>query len=219
MSFVPEYFKFLVEHLQKNRCEVIKSLAVVTAPEHWLSLEASALLDINRGEFKLDKQLDGDGYIPRWLIAAERKKVDLWVEDCEDTSVTNAIAIEFKVVHNNKNIYQKVKEIRRDLQKKITGIEGKSNIERWGIVLLVYSRFIPGQEGNYSYLSKKGVPLEYKEFYKVYSEALIDNSERSKGAKPVHNECEPQVICSLDGAPYIEDDKGSQILMALVKNN
>jgi len=118
MSFVPSFFDFLITHLQQDeRRRMLSSIAVTAAPEHWLSLEASALLDIHRDRFGLGQPLSDRHNVPRWLIAAERKKVDLWIEDQRGELPPHAV--EFKVVHNNKNAYQKVWEIRCDLQKVI----------------------------------------------------------------------------------------------------
>ena len=82
MSFVPSFFDFLITHLQQEeRLRMLMSIAVTAAPEHWLSLEAAALLDVNRVRFGLGEPLGERHNVPRWLIAAERKKVDLWIED------------------------------------------------------------------------------------------------------------------------------------------
>lgn len=91
---------------------MLMSIAVTAAPEHWLSLEAAALLDVNRARFGLAEPLGERHNVPRWLIAAERRKVDLWIED--QTGEQPPHSVEFKVVHNNKNAYQKIWEIRRD---------------------------------------------------------------------------------------------------------
>ena len=73
MSFVPSYFDYLLTHLQQEeRRRMISSIAVTAAPEHWLSLEAAALLDTNRERFGLEEYLDHRQNVPRWLIARFR---------------------------------------------------------------------------------------------------------------------------------------------------
>lgn len=75
MPFVPYFASALAEHFQKpERKRMLSSLVVTAAPEHWISLESAALLDTNRTRFGLDELLDHRPNVPRWLIAAERKR-------------------------------------------------------------------------------------------------------------------------------------------------
>lgn len=162
MSFVPAFTELLLKHLQKEeRQRILKSIVVTVAPELWLSLESAALLDIHRDQFGLGGQLDDREEfkpdwlladrvnVPRWLIAAERRKVDIWVED--SYGEVSSKAIEFKIIHNNKNAYEKIKGIREDMFKSIPWTRQGECIERWGIVLLIYSRFYEDQRGGYTY--------------------------------------------------------------------
>ncbi|NMY72702.1 hypothetical protein [Pseudomonas sp. WS 5414] len=224
MSFVPRFTELLLTHLQQEeRQRILKSIVVSVAPELWLSLESAALLDINREHFGLGGQLDErDDYrpshisvprcnVPRWLIAAERRKVDIWVEDSYGEKA--ATAIEFKVVHNNKNAYYKIWEIRKDLVKQIPRTSPDERIERWGIVLLSYSRFYSDQQGNYSY----GKFDSCQAFLDAFENGLNDNNEWYADAPELELEMKPTQITNLDSANYIEPGKGSGVYLALVR--
>lgn len=224
MSFVPRFTEMLLTHLQQEeRQRILKSIVVSVAPELWLSLESAALLDINREHFGLGGQLDErDDYrpshisvprcnVPRWLIAAERRKVDIWVEDSYGEEASTAI--EFKVVHNNKNAYYKIWEIRKDLVKQIPRTSPDERIERWGIVLLSYSRFYSDQQGNYSY----GKFDSCQAFLDAFENGLNDNNEWYADAPELELEMKPTQITNLDSANYIEPGKGSGVYLALVR--
>jgi hypothetical protein len=212
MSFVPGFTELLLAHLKKDeRQRILKSIIVSAAPELWLSLESAALLDINRDHFGLGGQLDERSNVPRWLIAAERRKVDIWVENKYDDKASTAI--EFKVVHNNKNAYYKIWEIRKDLVKQIPRTSPGERIERWGIVLLSYSRFYSDQQGNYSY----GKFDSCQGFLDAFENALNDNDEWYAGAPELELEIKPTRIADLDDAHYIEPEKGSAVYLALVR--
>lgn len=224
MSFVPRFTELLLTHLQQEeRQRILKSIVVSVAPELWLSLESAALLDINREHFGLGGQLDErDDYrpshisvprcnVPRWLIAAERRKVDIWVEDSYGEEASTAI--EFKVVHNNKNAHSKIREIRNDLVKQIPRTSPDERIERWGIVLLSYSRFYSDQQGNYSY----GKFDSCQAFLDAFENGLNDNNEWYADAPELELEMKPTQITNLDSANYIEPGKGSGVYLALVR--
>lgn len=213
MSFVPHFAEHLIGHLQKEeRHRMLASLAVTSAPEHWLSLESAALLGVDREKFGLAERLDERPNVPRWLIAAERKKVDLWVEDLK--GVLPPVSIEFKVVHNNKNAYQKIWEIRRDIAKIIPDTEHNDSVERWAIAMLVFSRFYDDQSGNYCY----GKFDDSQSFLKAFSKGLCDNDPWYQNAPKLESEIGPVQICSLDAANFIEPGHGSGIYMTLVRH-
>jgi len=214
MSFVPSFFDFLITHFQQEeRRRMLSSIAVTAAPEHWLSLEAAALLDTNRVHFGLGDALDHRQNVPRWLIAAERKKVDLWIEDQGNGEPPHAI--EFKVVHNNKNAYQKIWEIRRDLCKVIPNTERIDQVIRWGVVMLVFHHFYDDQAGGYAY------NREFKDcqgMLKAFEHALEDENEWYDDAPILELALEPVMLCDMSTANYIDPAKGqSAIYMALVR--
>ncbi|TDF82364.1 hypothetical protein [Pseudomonas sp. H9] len=214
MSFVPSFFDFLTRHLQhEERRRMLASMAVTAAPEHWLSLEAAALLDIHRERFDLGEPLNERLNVPRWLVAAERKKVDIWVEDQRGQQPPHAL--EFKVVHNNKNAYQKIYEIRRDLQKVIPNTDWNEHANRWGIVLLAFHHFYDDQSGNYS------VNREFKDceaMLEAFQHQLQDDDEWYAGVPKLELVAEPTLICDMTTANYIDAAKGpSALYMALVQ--
>lgn len=214
MSFVPSFFDYLITHLQQEeRRRMLSSIAVTAAPEHWLSLEAAALLDTNRERFGLGEALKGWHNVPRWLIAAERKKVDLWVED--QKGHLPPYSIEFKVVHNNKNAYHKIREIRRDLGKVIPNIECNERVIRWGVVLLIFHRFYQDQSGGYAVNKSFD---DCQGMLKTFQFALEDDDEWYEGAPQLEQAVEPVLICDTSNANYIDASEGqSAIFMTLVK--
>ena len=224
MSFAPAFTDLLLTHLQQEeRKRILKSIVVTVAPELWLSLESAALLDIHRDRFGLggqlddreafkpDKNLSDRTNVPRWLIAAERRKVDIWIEDSYGESPSKAI--EFKIVHNNKNAYDKIKEIRRDLIKPVPWTEPNEIIERWGIVLLVYSRFYQDQKGNYSY----GSFSTCEEFLNTFRENLSDHGARYAATPPLELVMAPTLVTDLCDANYIAPGNGAGVYLALVR--
>lgn len=214
MSFVPAFFDYLITHFQQDeRRRMLASIAVTTAPEHWLSLEAAALLDVNRERFGLEERLDARHNVPRWLIAAERKKVDLWVEDQRNEESPHAV--EFKVVHNNKNAYSKIWEIRRDLCKQIPNTDLNDQAIRWGVVLLVFHNFYDNQAGGYTYNHQFE---DANGMLKAFELALEDQDEWYEGAPQLELAMAPVLLCDMSSANYIDAAKGqSAIYLALVR--
>lgn len=213
MSFVPSFFDFLITHLQQDeRRRMLASIAVTAAPEHWLSLEAAALLDIHRDRFDLGEPLNERKNVPRWLVAAERKKVDIWVADQLDEQAPHAL--EFKVVHNNKNAYQKIYEIRCDLEKVIPNTRWNEQANRWGFVLLVFHHFYDDQSGGYSVNRKF---KDCQDMLATFQNALGDDDWYG-GAPKLELVAEPTLLCDMTAANYIDAAKGqSALYMALVR--
>lgn len=224
MSFVPAFTDLLLTHLQQEeRKRILKSIVVTVAPELWLSLESAALLDIHRNQFGLGGQLDDraafkpDGAladrvnVPRWLIAAERRKVDIWVEDSYGEEPSTAI--EFKIVHNNKNAYEKIKGIRQDLVKPVPWTEPDEPIERWGIVLLVYTRFYKDQQGGYTY----GKFATCEEFLGTFATNLSETTPWYASAPPLELAMTPTLVTDLCDANYIAPGNGAGVYLALVR--
>lgn len=210
MSFIPAYFDLLVSHLHhENRNKILRSISVTSAPEHWLSLEAAGVLDTNREHLGLSEALDSRPNVPRWLVAAERRKVDLWVED--QTEEGDPISVEFKVIHNNKNFNERILSLRRDFEKQFTDYVCP---ERWGIALLVYVRFYDDQSGIFAY--DRGL-TDLDTFLHAFKQSIAVR-DRVYGSPALELVFEPVEICDLTKSNYIDPDKGeSAIYMALVK--
>ncbi|WP_122611331.1 hypothetical protein [Pseudomonas viridiflava] len=224
MSFVPAFTELLLKHLQKEeRQRILKSIVVTVAPELWLSLESAALLDIHRDQFGLGGQLDDREEfkpdwlladrvnVPRWLIAAERRKVDIWVED--SYGEVSSKAIEFKIIHNNKNAYEKIKGIREDMFKSIPWARQGECIERWGIVLLIYSRFYEDQRGGYTY----GKFANREDFLSTVSKRLGDSNLENLSDFQLELVMSPRLVTDLCDANYIIPNKGAAVYIALIK--
>ncbi len=192
---------------------MLMSIAATAAPEHWLSLEAAALLDVNRARFGLGEPLDERHNVPRWLIAAERKKVDMWIED--QVGEQPPYSVEFKVAHNNKNFYQKIWEIRRDLKKVIPNVHMNDQVIRWGVVLLVFHQFYKDQRGGYA------VNRHFEDcegMLQAFEHALHDDDGWYEGAPKLELALEPVLLCDMASANYIDPERGrSAIYIALVR--
>jgi len=214
MSFVPAFFDFLVTHFQQDeRRRMLSSLAVTVAPELWVSLESAALLDIHRAQFGLAERYDERSNVPRWLIAAERYKVDLWVQDLKDQHPS--VAIEYKMVHNNKNAYDQICRIRFDLAKTIPRIACNESVERWGVVMLVFSRFYADQSGGFSYHTDFRTREDLVE---VFTHALGDEDPWYNGAPLLELVMNPVLLCETATANFIDpDQEPSGIYLALVR--
>jgi len=214
MSFVPAFFDHLSKHLQQDeRRQMLSSLAVSVAPELWVSLESAALLDISRARFGLEERLDTRSNVPRWLIAAERYKVDLWVQDLR--AEQHSVSIEFKVVHNNKDAYTKIREARRDMAKHIPRIDCNDSVERWGIVMLVFSRFYDDQTGNYNY--HRGFSTR-EDMLQAFVTALGDDDPWYKNAPRLELAASPVLLAEMASANFIDPSQAaSGIYFTLVR--
>lgn len=122
-------------------------------------------------------------------------------------------SIEFKVIHNNKNAYQKIWEIRRDIAKAIPNTEHNDSVERWAIAMLVYSKFYDDQSGNYSY----GDFADSAAFMAAFSAGIADSDPWYEDAPKLEAVIGPVQICSLDTANFIEPGQGASIYLALMK--
>jgi hypothetical protein len=209
MAFkIHAFFDGLVEHLKSRRDDVAQ-MAVMAAIEHWVQFEAAALLVRNRSQYGIS---GGEPEDPSWFVSAEHSKLDLWI--------TNSVighAVEFKAVHNNKNLKTKAWEIRNDLSKKTkpVGYKGKEP-KRWAIAILVYAGYARDHEGNYVCFGGGRNPTTRDKTWSQLDEWLADQDPWFEKAIPVRRAGRRQVVTSLDGAPYIERGQGSDVSLALI---
>ncbi len=118
-TFGDQFGRLLDDHLaeQETSRQAVSRFASGAAFEAWLSFEARLLLESYRAELSL-AGLTMDRFqepVDRYWIANEHAKVDLGVLDVGDESRTWEIALEFKIIHNNKNWKSKCDEIWGDL--------------------------------------------------------------------------------------------------------
>lgn len=209
MSFrVDRFFSDLSKRLVERKDE-LAALAVMASLEHWLQFEAAAMVATDRERYGVD---GGTADLPDWLVAAERAKLDLWISEGSVATV-----VEFKVIHNNKNFWSKIREVRSDLgrKKKPKGYAGAVP-ERWCVALLTYAKYAEGQEGDYEELSYRRHQPTAKTFYEWFEGDLSSGDAwygRTAKAIQVHR----KTLVSLDGAPYIKKGQGSEVSLALVK--
>jgi hypothetical protein len=104
-------------HTQEANRSALSRLAAGAAFEAWLSFETRLLMEQHRGALGLDEQIvDRHGErVHRFFITNEYRKVDLGILDVREHEGRWDLAIEFKIVHNNKNWRQKCDEVWADL--------------------------------------------------------------------------------------------------------
>ncbi len=194
---VTGFFDMLANHLRSRSAEV-RSLAVMGAMEHWMQFEAAALVDLNRTPLGIDgRKPDGQ---PRFWVACEPSKVDLWIE-----GEKRATAVEFKMVHNNKNLRAHVVGLRRDLDpggaKKTPATS--ANVSRFGIIASVWVHFVPGYGNRYPVLKERGSrqPVSMREFDARIRSALALEHGGYPKLKIVGG---PVEITSLETAHYVD---------------
>ena len=118
-TFASELGRLLDEHLAEQEAarQAVSRLASGAAFEAWLSFEARLLMESHRAELSL-AGLTMDRHnepVDRYWIANEHAKVDVGVLDVADEHGEWEIALEFKIIHNNKNWRSKCDEIWGDL--------------------------------------------------------------------------------------------------------
>jgi hypothetical protein len=212
------FFDLYVKRLRR-RASTIRSFITVASPETWFSMEAAAVVDRYRAELGIGGSLSRDEAfgvrgVPRWLVAPERGKVDLWIEDQSSQGSPSATAIEFKVVHNNKNLLNRLKDLQLDLlrRKVPTSTPRRTKVNFVGVVIVVYHRLQRGQEGGYQILGGWRRPAIASDF-----QAIVSCHTHSKHraiefvAKPL------QLVCSLDGANYTERGRGAAVWVTMVE--
>lgn len=115
-DFAKRVGALLQDHLagQEAARGAVSLLAGGAAFELWLAFETRLILEVNRERLGLDEQCDHNGRrVPRYWIGNEYHKVDLGITDVwTDEWVA---ALEFKLIHNNKNWKHQVDGVWRDL--------------------------------------------------------------------------------------------------------
>lgn len=216
MLDVPTFFLFLADYLG-SRSETLVSFGSMASPELWLSLEAAALLDRNRQRFGLDETMaSAEGRsVPRWAIAPERKKIDIWIADHQHSPPRSATAIEFKCIYNNKNFHTQVRSIRRDFAKALPPTADGCSAERWGIAMLLYIRYLPSQQGGYAYLTADRKPVDASKFCQQFEAECRNASPWFGGASTLSVQRQVR-ICSLEDAHYVEPGHDSHASLVLL---
>jgi len=135
--------RLLDEHLlaQERGRRAVSLLASGAAFEAWLAFEMRLLAENNRGQLELDDVISHNGArVPRYFICNEQMKVDFSVIDAVDSAVE--LAIEFKLIHNNKNWKHQADAVWNDLfptrESKASTLPRRGRFALVGVVGLVY---------------------------------------------------------------------------------
>jgi hypothetical protein len=207
---VDKFFDELVQHL-RSRSDVVASLAVMGAVEHWIQFEAAALVDRSRSKLGID---GSSGPTPNWWVACEPRKVDLWIEGPDE-----AVAIEFKTVHNNKNFYAKVWELRSDLTPSRKPVPGVATpVRRFGIIVVTCVHYIPSSSGRFVVLrtAPRERPMNKSEIEWELRHALGDLDPWYQGLPAIRVLRGPHPVCDLKLAHYVDPTSESDVALWLV---
>lgn len=204
------FFADLVDHFQARR-DAVRSLAVMLALERWVQMEAAALLDLGRDRYGIGGGTPTD---PDWWVTCEYERVDLWAEGPKD-----ALAIELKAIHNNKNFYVKVAELRNDLTPELKSVPTHiGNVSRLGIVVLVYAVYEhKGARDFVPLRSSRGGPLIRREEFLNELKVSIEDDDPWYGESSRLRLLDLKEITALEGARYVLPGQGSAFWLGLVE--
>lgn len=201
------FFGGFIECLKNERSSTLAYASVIASPEAWIQFEALDWLHRNRDPLGLG---GGNPQKPAYDVWAEERKNDIWLQDCRGVPNRTGMALEFKVVFNNKNFWEQVKGLRWDVSpaKRPADDFTDQAVERLGVAFLVYLRYAPGFGSKYVLLrnESRGVPTSADEFVsKFLSECA--SSEPSYGSLPRLSQIsDVERIVTLDDQPYIARD-------------
>lgn len=207
MTFrVNTFFNDLVDHL-RSRADAITSLSVMCAIERWVQWEAAYLLDTRRDSYGLG---GGAPANPDWWIVCEYQNVDIWAAHGAE-----GIALEVKAIHNNKNFYGKVAELRNDLTPALKHVPATaSTVARYGLLLVTYAQYVDSTRYQVLRARKRGPAMAHVQFEKELLSAISSDDPwygDSVGLKLAQFER----IASLDGARYIVPGHGCAVWLGL----
>ena len=202
MSFqAMSFFEGFVQHLQGHRAAELRYAAVAASPEHWIQVEALCWLHAHRDAVGIG---GGDALRPEWGVWCETAKVDLWLQRMAPPADRQGVAMELKVVFNNKNFDGKVQEVRSDLSphKRLPAGYTDENTTRYALAVLIYVRYAPGYGKDYSILGGRRSPVPPEGFLEGFRQQIT--AANGTALRPVKIFCGPRQVVSLDGQPYMD---------------
>lgn len=166
MLFDPlAFYAGFLDYLRRDRASTLAYASVIASPEHWVQFEALDWLHRNRTAVGLAAV---DSRRPACDVLAETRKNDIWLQDGRGTPNRAGIGIEFKVIYNNKNFLPKIKELRENLGlgKRLADGFDPGTVQRLGVAILIYVRYLKGCEGEFTILrsTPRGNPCSTDEF-------------------------------------------------------
>jgi hypothetical protein len=215
MTFLAtSFFDGFVHHLETHRADELRYAAVAASPEHWIQIEALCWLNSHRDQVGIG---GGDAVRPAWGVWCEQSKVDLWLQRTQPPAERCGVAIELKILFNNKNFTGKLWEVRRDLspEKRLPNGYSDANTARYALAVLIYVRYAREHGGGYPILrnGRKG-PVPPEEFLKRFGDEIATPDASS--LPPVRILRGPDKVVSLDGQPYMDPDAaGCGVWLAL----
>ena len=174
-------------------------------------MEAAILLDTCRERYGIE---GGNPNTPDWWITCEYQNVDIWLDGPQD-----AIAIELKAIHNNKNFYGQLLALRKDLTPAFKYVpERTGSIKRLGIFVASYTQYMQGESRNFEYLrsEKRGPIMPQSEFLTELQNGLSDD-DVGYGKSTQLRLIDLQELASLERARYVENGHGSAVWLGLVE--
>jgi hypothetical protein len=203
MSFrATSFLDGFVDYLQAHRAAELRYASIAASPEYWLQVEALCWLHAHRDKTGIG---GGDAMRPAWSVMCEKAKVDLWLRRTVPSMDRQGVAIEFKVLFNNKNFDGKVREVQWDLSPKKRLPQGYTDAStaRYAVAVLIYVRYAEGCDGGYSILRNgRSSPVPPQEFLDRFRRQVTSPDET--GLPPPQILSEPRNVVSLDGQPYMD---------------
>ena len=140
---------------EEKRRRVVSRIATGAAFEAWLSIETRLAIEENRIELQLDSVIENYGHSHfRFGVDNELAKVDLSIVEYSSKPMDWdwLLALEFKLLHNNKNWPKKCVEIFSDiypgpLSRKVQILPRMGRFAFVGVVGKVYLDFVDGYPG------------------------------------------------------------------------
>jgi hypothetical protein len=215
LRFNPDiFFSDLCNHLA-GRGDTLRSLAVMVAIERWVQMEAAALLDKNRSRYGIH---GGDSAYPTWWVTCEYQGVDIWLANA---AAGAGVAIELKAVHNNKNFYPKLAELRTDLTPEQKDVPTDvPHVQRFGLFVATYARYAKttdsGRQVTTLRTSRRAAFVPKDDFLREIVRGLADDHPWYGEAARLEPLCDMARLVDLDGAPYIEPGHGSGVWLGIV---
>lgn len=204
------FLKHFAQYLTTERNSTVKCACVKASPEAWFQIEALSWLNANR-------ELVGIGNADWWGIYCEKAKTDLWLQYAADYNYRRGVAIELKVIFNNKNFRSKVREIRSDLSpaKRLPRGFTDDNTQRFSLVIVTCVRY--STPGGYKYLREEKQIVTQERFHEMIDAELTSESDWYKDYPPARQLGSLRQIAVLDGEPGIDpESEGNGVWLGLV---
>lgn len=209
---IDKFFSLYLDHL-KQKSDVIQYFSVSAASEAWYATEAAFLVNQQRKSLGLAGKLPGSRGLtaPRWKVILEQDRRDLSIVDLGEQEERGTV-FEFKLFHNNKNLFSKIISIKNDISR-----NDQTHFETYGIVLITHMIFADGHWGRYYPTGGINAPTSFDDLMDTINEHLEKPSGLDSGT--ARWRIAPQEVCSLDTSNYIQPGYGSCVCLGVLEKS